>query len=107
VDELENLMKGLYHGPPPAKEVSKLFAKFDANKDGRISWVEFDTAVQALRGVCVCARACVRAGMHGCACVVAGGWVVGAVLENSVFPRPISSHSLFLSIFGIIVLLLL
>ena len=40
--EIDALLSDVYDGSPPAFEVKAFLRFFDANKDGRISWEEFE-----------------------------------------------------------------
>jgi len=46
IEELKPLLDAVYHGPAPESEVKRLFARFDTNEDGRISWQEFVAALK-------------------------------------------------------------
>lgn len=48
--ELEDLLEILYHGPPPEKEVQRVMDYFDTNKDGKITWKEFQSNLARLQG---------------------------------------------------------
>ena len=48
-DEVEQLLFETYGFPPLEDEVNSLTEEFDANKDGKISWEEFQAALKRLR----------------------------------------------------------
>jgi Ca2+-binding EF-hand superfamily protein len=47
--EIENLLFDTYGFPPLEDEVKLFMDEFDANKDGRVSWEEFQDALNRLR----------------------------------------------------------
>lgn len=48
-DEIENLLFDTYGFPPLEDEVNMFMEQFDTNKDGRVTWEEFSTALTALK----------------------------------------------------------
>lgn len=48
-DEIENLLFETYGFPPLEDEVNMFMDQFDANKDGRVTWEEFSTALRTLK----------------------------------------------------------
>lgn len=48
-DEIENLLFETYGFPPLEDEVNMFMDQFDTNKDGRVSWEEFSSALRTLK----------------------------------------------------------
>ena len=48
--EIESLLTKLFKGPPRPNEKKLFMEKFDTNGDGIVTWTEFSTTIQRLKG---------------------------------------------------------